>query len=67
MSAPVGKQPVARDSVFMFPAETFEISKRLLTTFLAEMRHNVETVLQTYELLIYGNLTLLINACIVHT
>lgn len=35
------------------PAETFDITKRLLTPSLAKPRQNAEAVLKTYELFVY--------------
>jgi hypothetical protein len=38
----------------MFPSETFELIKRILTLNVAMPRQNVETILNSYELFIYG-------------
>lgn len=40
----------------MLPAETFEMTKHLLTISLEKPRQNVEAVCKTCDLLIYGDI-----------
>jgi len=47
---------------FMFPMETFELIKRLLTLNVAKPRQNAETFLNSYELFIYGNILYVTNS-----
>ena len=41
---------------FMFPVETFELIKRLLTLNVAKARQNAETILNSYDLFIYTDI-----------
>ena len=40
---------------------TFEIRKRLLNTSLAQPRQNIEAILKTYKLFIYGDIDYITN------
>jgi hypothetical protein len=48
--------------VVTLPAETFEMIKRLVTFTLAKPGYDTEAILQTYELLIYGDLHYITNS-----
>jgi len=46
----------------MLPAVTFEMIKRLVTFTLAKPGYDTETILETYELLVYGVLHYITNS-----
>ena len=46
----------------MLPAETFEMRKRLLTLSLAKPRQNIEAILKSYKLIIYGDIHYITNS-----
>jgi len=46
----------------MLPAETFEMRKRLLTVSLTKLGQNMEAILKSYKLLIYGDINYTVNS-----